>query len=421
MPSRLIPKNVAEQRKWKLDDEGNLSEVVKDRVTTDDSVELDDGELGSHNNTLPRDDWPDTKLPGPKTLAEAVAIIKAASRRLGLDRAALNCEKVALWALDLSDAFRSLAGQEAEKWQHGFVWVDGVRIDERCVFGSAHMVGVFQRVTTFVLAIVAAKIAAYDSSRPYSKARRRWCEVRSQLLGEPQRCDFQCIYLDDGMGISVLEEGELLRARGDGESRAQAHLRIACETFIEAGWGVATAKVQLGLRIDPLGLSVTSEGKGALSCPEVKRQGMLADIAKQLQPEASKGTSRSARRRRLERGGADSTIPREEVERLTGRCLHLSAVEPGANPYMRAMYRIKSAKRKVASSGGVPVYALPRRLAVGGDTPGQAAYRESLLWWQARLEAGLVVPLAPRLVFPRIGAPKCALICTDAARGTGRV
>ena len=62
------------------------------------------------------------------------------------------------------------------------------------------------------------------------------------------------------------------------------------------------------------------------------------------------------------------------MERLTGRCLHLSAVEPGANPpYMRAMYRIKSAKRKVASSDGVPVYALPRRLAVGGDTPGQAA------------------------------------------------
>ena len=65
VPSRLIPKNVAEQRKWKLDDAGNLSEVVKDRVTTDDSVELDDGELGSHNNTLPRDDWPDTKLLGP--------------------------------------------------------------------------------------------------------------------------------------------------------------------------------------------------------------------------------------------------------------------------------------------------------------------------------------------------------------------
>ena len=148
--------------------------------------------------------------------------------------------------------------------------------------------------------------------------------------------------------------------------------------------------MQLGLRIDPLGLSVTSEGKGALSCPEVKRRGMLADIACQLAPGAeAKTTSRSARRRRLERGGAAKTVPREDVERLTGRCLHLSAVEPGANTYMRAMYRVKSAKRRVTSKGGAPVYALPRRLAVAGATPAQQAYRESLLWWQARLESGL--------------------------------
>ena len=174
VPCRLVPKNVAEQHKWKLSDDDVLTEVVKDRVTTDDSAELDDAGLASHNNSLPREEWPDTKLPGPRTLAEAVAILKAASRRMGLDRAALDLERVALWALDLSDAFRSLAGQRAEKWQHCFVWADGVRVDDRCVFGSAHMVGVFQRVTTFVLAIVAAKIAEYDESRPYSEARRRW-------------------------------------------------------------------------------------------------------------------------------------------------------------------------------------------------------------------------------------------------------
>ena len=155
--------------------------------------------------------------------------------------------------------------------------------------------------------------------------------MRGQLIGTPaQRCDFQCIYLDDGMGVSVLAEGEPLRGSAGRESRAEAHLRIACETFVEAGWGVAAAKVQLGLRIDPFGLSVTSEGKGAISCPEVKRKEMLEDIAKQLAPGAeTKTTSRSARRRKLERGGAPQTVPREDVERLTGRCLHLSAVEPG--------------------------------------------------------------------------------------------
>ena len=55
------------------------------------------------------------------------------------------------------------------------------------------------------------------------------------------------------------------------------------------------------------------------------------------------------------------------------------------------MDRLKSAKRKVSTKGFTPVYALPKRLAVGGDTPGQLAYRESLLWWKARLEAGLIV------------------------------
>ena len=70
-------------------------------------------------------------------------------------------------------------------------------------------------------------------------------------------------------------------------------------------------------------------------------------------------------------------MPREDVERLTGRCLHLSAVEPGANPYMRAMYRIKSAKRRVATKGGVPVYALPRRLAVAGVTRPRSRLTES--------------------------------------------
>ena len=61
----------------------------------------------------------------------------------------------------------------------------------------------------------------------------------------------------------------------------------------------------------------------------------------------------------------------------------------------------------------------PKRLAVAGDKPGQVAYRESLLWWQARLTEGLLVPLAPRAHFPTPGAPGCAVVCTDAAREAG--
>jgi hypothetical protein len=423
VPCRLVAKNVAEQQKWKLDEGGELTEVCKLRVTTDDSAEVEqltgEAKATSHNNALPREEWCDTRLPGPRTLAEAVAITKAVDDSVGVAREAIEGERVALWAMDLSDAFRSLPGQRAEKWMHCFVWCDGVRVDERCVFGSAHMVGLFQRVTTFVLRVVAARIRLYDAEHPYSAARRLWCAHRSDRLGSEQGCHFQMVYLDDAMGLTVLSEGEELRGPPGAESRAQAHLRIAQETFIEAGWGVAAAKLQLGFRIDPLGLSITTEGPGAITCPEAKRRGLIADIDKQLMVREAKGTSRSARRRRVERGGAVKSVPREEVERLTGRCLHLAMVEPGANPYLQPLYRMSCATRKVKSPSGGVRLVRPKLLAVIGSSPAQRAYEESLLWWRARLCAGLVVPLAPRLVFPSIGEAGCLVVCTDAAREEG--
>ena len=100
-----------------------------------------------------------------------MAIVKAASRRMGMDRSTLECERVALCGRlicpmpTLQEPGGAARGKVAT---HCFVWVAGVRVDERCVFGSAHMVGIFQPVTTFVLAIVAAKIAQYDATRPYS-------------------------------------------------------------------------------------------------------------------------------------------------------------------------------------------------------------------------------------------------------------
>ena len=120
-----------------------------------------------------------------------------------------------------------------------------------------------------------------------------------------------------------------------------------------------------------MGLSITTEGRGALACPEVKRQGMLHDIQAQLQPAVVKTTSRSARRRRQIRGGAAATVPREDVERLVGRCLHLAMVEPGAAPYLQPMYRMREARRATASSSGQRIMVRPKRLAVAGDKPGQ--------------------------------------------------
>eukprot|EP00966_Prymnesium_polylepis_P183965 4264049-Prymnesium_polylepis.1 len=54
-------------------------------------------------------------------------------------------ERVVLWALNLSDAYRMIAVHWSELWHQGLIWKDGFRCNFRCLFGAAHMVGFFQR------------------------------------------------------------------------------------------------------------------------------------------------------------------------------------------------------------------------------------------------------------------------------------
>ena len=63
----------------------------------------------------------------------------------------------------------------------------------------------------------------------------------------------------------------------------------------------------------------------------------------------------------------------------------------------------------------------PRWIRVGAPSAAAREYCNALRWWHATLEAGVAVPLAPRLVFPQIGEPGCLFVFTDAARegGTG--
>lgn len=185
-------------------------------------------------------------------------------------------------------------------------------------------------------------------------------------------------------------------------SRPQVHLAIFQQTFEEAGWGIAVDKLQLGWRIDSLGLTVDARGDGALLAQEAKRLGMIADIEAQL--------------RAAESG---SKVPHSEVETLTGRCLHLTIAEPAALPHMAPMYRMKKARRTVTVRGVAA--RVPLRHLDISHGPAAAEYRASLGWWAHALQAGLAAPLAPRATFPQIGAPGSGFQFTDAARepGTG--
>ncbi|KAL3894252.1 MAG: hypothetical protein SGPRY_013859, partial [Prymnesium sp.] len=285
-------------------------------------------------------------LPAVTKLAEAVAIVKATAESTGVPLPGRGAERVALWALDLTNAYRELATARHEWWMQQFVWSDGVRLDKRCLFGTRHLVDLFQRVSTFVMAVARRQVQEYDRRHPYSEARRRW-QARRRSRGHDENCAFQYIYLDDGFGLTCLGEGETLRGeapcrgrqvglllevRGEGVSatllsglsRPEVHLAIVRKIFQDAGWGTAEEKIQLGWQLHILGLGISGEGDGALFVPEVKRLGLLRDIA--------------AQRPGGEHGGV---VPREAVEKLVGRLTHVAVVAPEGNAHLQPLYRVR--------------------------------------------------------------------------------
>ncbi|KAL3927232.1 MAG: hypothetical protein SGPRY_002921 [Prymnesium sp.] len=67
-----------------------------------------------------------------------------------------------------------------------FIWHDGVRLDKRCEFETAHLVDLFEHVTTFVLAAAKYRIHLYDERVPYGGRGRASQEDRRDagLWGE---------------------------------------------------------------------------------------------------------------------------------------------------------------------------------------------------------------------------------------------
>ena len=446
LPCRMIAKNMIEQLKWKIDD-GVLKQVGKHRVTTDESA--DTGSTVSRNHALDREAWQDAGQPGPRTLGECVAIVRAGAARMGRHLRELELERIALWALDLCDAYRMLGAQRSEWWLQCFVWYDGVRLDQRAVFGSAHLPGLFQRITSFVLTIARLRVRAYDSMHPYAEARRAWQKVRAELVPSAQkRADAAAattssspcaaawpeaddafadgIYLDDAFGETVLAPGAPLRGVATGSpkvstlmevgkggrvklwifgdmSRPEIHLEIHTLTFEEAGWRIQRPKTQLDFEIGLLGVGVSSVGEGANFVPEAKRRGMLQDIEQQLEPNPK----------------AVVVCSRKQVERLTGQCGHIAIVAAEGNAFLSPMWKVACATRKQQLPNGRVRRVRPSRLNVGGESATVQEYQRALRWWHAALSAGVRVPLAPRLVFPSLREKNVAYFFSDAAREAG--
>lgn len=144
--------------------------------------------------------------------------------------------------------------------------------------------------------------------------------------------------------------------------------------------------------------------------PETKRLGMMRDIDDQL------AAAREGRR-----------VCREEVERLVGRTSHVAQVAAEGNAFLKPLYRLEKATHRVTKScfkkGELverrKMRVRPRWIQVGSSSVAAKEYRVALEWWRATLEAGVAVPLAPRLVFPQVGEEGCLFVFTDAARESG--
>ena len=436
-PFIAVARNCVERHQWKLRG-GALQEVVKWRVTTDDTISVD-AEV-SRNDGIDPSTWARAGLPAPQTLAEAVAIVKAVASRMGATASQVVFERIALWILDLTGAYRVLTVQRREWGQQTYVWSDGIRLDLRCLFGTASMVEFFERVTFFVLTIAQRRIAEYDRQHPYSPARQEWSAWREQharapadplAVSDPGACTASYIYLDDGFGMVPLGQSEQLRGRSDfaerplhvslhiepsphggaqvgvdifvGLSRPQTHLRITSSTFARAGWEIAQEKVELDFAIDELGLHCSSQGDGCLTVPEAKRQGMLEEIRRQ-QPHPA-GILQPKQR-----------VRRDHAEQIVGRCGHIAQVAPEANAYMTPLYRLLNAPITYKTRGKRLVRQLPPYIDVANESHAARGYQAALSWWSHALEAGVSVPLAPRLEFPSLDEPGVAFMFTDAAR-----
>jgi len=269
-----------------------------------------------------------------------------------------------------------------------------VRIDYRAVFGSAHVVGLFQRITTFILAVATARIHAYDAAHPYSEAHLAWLAGRASRLGGagPQRASFQMVYLDDACGAASLAPEETLlpdplhgvwepasstlRPRPPAAaSCCDVHMPIVAATFRKAGWETADEKQQHGTEIEYLGLIVSAGlaamPRGGILCPETKRRGLLAEI--------------------YSHRASTQKIPLALVERLTGPLGNIGQVVAEGRAYFAPMYALGAASQRGSKRSRAHA-ALPshKRARAGGfrsplvslcdKGPTAALYRQCLEW-----------------------------------------
>ena len=416
IPARVIPRGVALQPRYRADPDGSLVEFFKPRVTTDESFPRD-GDVESPNAATPAFQTA-VELPAATDLPRAAAIIAAGGHPVGL------------YAIDFSDAYRYCLVHPSDRWTQCVLWLDGVHVEERGVFGQSWMPQRFQRISALALAVARWRMADFDRLHPGAPPRPDWSRARSGLSPEHQRPDYAHVYIDDTGGVApkdrVLrsdwpswlqdvdlgeearpEDGLLETAAAEGpwptrpwqaaadiakgasghpEARFAIHARIAVGTFRELGFEVSAAKLQIADAIIQLGFTADCASQ-RISVPDAKKEAMLADTSILRRPRP---------------------VELSRVQRFVGRLTHMAAVLPDLQTPLRAGYHIIGANGGNLRQRGKMVFTQ-------GRLPSQIGFQSLLDVAEGMLRRGESVPFAARLGFPDPVQAGLPVFVTDAS------
>ena len=375
IPFRATPRNIAVQGKWATDDTGALVRKEKKRLTTDDSWDAG-AAVTSRNDGIDHGKWPELILPSTRDLAMGAAILAVPADRAGVPLRG--------YARDLQAAYRAWGVARSALPYQGFIWLDGMGLDNAMSFGTASSVQLFERLASLLLAAARRRQTEWDAAHPPDHpAIREWLAKRkSPEMG------YAHIFVDDSAGIVIDDVGV-----GWGQGRARVHFEIVGEVFRAAGFVIPPSKDQLSTTPLTLGFRLRLTGERAIDYPLEKANVMRALIARLL---------------------ASRAAPRAEVEQAVGILGHLTTIVAEGRIYMSACYALIYAKRKGANKR-----YKPQLLNVAGGGRRAERFREALRWFDEALAAGVSVPLAPRATFPAIGEAHTAFLFKDASRDWG--
>ena len=460
VPCRLLPRNVVLQQRVRLlptqpgdaPDRVRLESYEKPRITQNSSYTP--GVVAAGVATAVNAEIPGSEtlmsVPSAQDHACGAGIVEAMCTDL-LGQPLLDAEGREIhaeqYAVDEEAAFRFCPINEEDCWTQCFFWDEeqsqgegsdglsesGALLDGRCGFGGAFGPQKFERISLVGAALARKRQAEFDAANPFHPGIERAIEQRRHaqslglipgIAGSPEG-DEQVAprhiqaFIDDTTGSSTSErftippdvahiEIEDLAVRAIGEqpahssSRASIHARILIKVLLAIGFAVSGAKTQCSRNIIVLGL-LSAGTLDRLLVPRGKRAALRTEIA-------------SHRLAARDEARADA----KKVEKLVGRCVHISQAEPSILSSLHSGYTILRTyeKARTAAAARAAVAARSRipkvlRLKAGGDL--QLSWLFMLDVVEEALEQNRGVPLMYARLFPATDTPGTYLSTTDAS------